>query len=202
MRPVPTGSPTNHHYGDRFRCPFRNDHLRRALHDDYIDFEPDEFIDDRATPVEYLRETLAARQIILGQYGSGMLKPGEPFGELRNIRMWMAYLHHRWAIESSLQYVGGMFHNLVVKGESLPPTQIVPAATQRDVLKLLMEAIGPYALPNQLPHADHDRWNEPPIGPDYAAPLAPQYFNWRKISIYGGSNEIQKNIIAKAVLGL
>jgi alkylation response protein AidB-like acyl-CoA dehydrogenase len=28
------------------------------------------------------------------------------------------------------------------------------------------------------------------------------YFNWRKISIYGGSNEIQKNIIAKAILGL
>jgi alkylation response protein AidB-like acyl-CoA dehydrogenase len=27
------------------------------------------------------------------------------------------------------------------------------------------------------------------------------YFNWRKISIYGGSNEIQRNILAKAVLG-
>jgi alkylation response protein AidB-like acyl-CoA dehydrogenase len=73
---------------------------------------------------------------------------------------------------------------------------------QQNISELLMEAIGPYALPNQLPHADHDRWNEPPIGPDYAAPLAPQYFNWRKISIYGGSNEIQKNIIAKAILGL
>ena len=32
--------------------------------------------------------------------------------------------------------------------------------------------------------------------------LAPHYFNWRKASIYGGSNEIQKNIIAKAILGL
>ena len=60
--------------------------------------------------------------------------------------------------------------------------------------------IGPYALPDQFRH--DDRWNEPPIGPDYAPPLAPQYFNWRKISIYGGSNEIQKNIIAKAILGL
>jgi pimeloyl-CoA dehydrogenase large subunit len=73
---------------------------------------------------------------------------------------------------------------------------------QQNISELLMEAIGPYALPDQMPHADHDRWNEPPIGPDYAAPLAPQYFNWRKISIYGGSNEIQKNIIAKAILGL
>ena len=44
--------------------------------------------------------------------------------------------------------------------------------------------------------------NEPSIGPDYAAPLAPTFFNWRKISIYGGSNEIQKNIVAKAILGL
>ena len=60
----------------------------------------------------------------------------------------------------------------------------------------------PLRAARPVPHADDDRWNEPPIGPDYAAPLAPQYFNWRKISIYGGSNEIQKNIIAKAILGL
>ena len=31
--------------------------------------------------------------------------------------------------------------------------------------------------------------------------LASQYFNWRKVSIYGGSNEIQRNIIAKHMLG-
>ena len=37
-----------------------------------------------------------------------------------------------------------------------------------------------------------------PIGP---ARSAPQYFNYRKMSIYGGSNEIQKQIIAKAILG-
>ena len=73
---------------------------------------------------------------------------------------------------------------------------------QQNISELLMEAIGPYALPDQFRHTEDDRWNEPPIGPDYAAPLAPQYFNWRKISIYGGSNEIQKNIIAKAILGL
>jgi alkylation response protein AidB-like acyl-CoA dehydrogenase len=73
---------------------------------------------------------------------------------------------------------------------------------QQGISELLLEAIGPYALPDQFRHTDEDRWNEPPVGPDYAAPLAPQYFNWRKISIYGGSNEIQKNIIAKAILGL
>jgi alkylation response protein AidB-like acyl-CoA dehydrogenase len=44
--------------------------------------------------------------------------------------------------------------------------------------------------------------NALPIGPGYAARSAPTYFNMRKTSIFGGSNEIQRNIIAKAVLGL
>lgn len=71
---------------------------------------------------------------------------------------------------------------------------------QQAISELLLEVAGPYALPEQ--GADDERWNEPPIGPDWAGPLAPHYFNWRKVSIYGGSNEIQKNIIAKAILGL
>ncbi|MCZ7660627.1 MAG: pimeloyl-CoA dehydrogenase large subunit [Xanthobacteraceae bacterium] len=73
---------------------------------------------------------------------------------------------------------------------------------QQTISELLMEAVGPYALPDQVPHDDTERWNEPPIGPDWAGPQAPHYFNFRKVSIYGGSNEIQKNIIAKAILGL
>jgi alkylation response protein AidB-like acyl-CoA dehydrogenase len=70
---------------------------------------------------------------------------------------------------------------------------------QQSISELLMDVVGPYALPYQPDLAGS---NEPPIGPDYAGPLAPTYFNWRKISIYGGSNEIQRNIIAKAILGL
>jgi pimeloyl-CoA dehydrogenase large subunit len=71
---------------------------------------------------------------------------------------------------------------------------------QQTISELLMEAVGPYALPDQVPQ--DDRWNEPPVGPDWAGPQAPHYFNFRKVSIYGGSNEIQKNIIVKAILGL
>ena len=73
---------------------------------------------------------------------------------------------------------------------------------QQAITELLLEVVGPYALPDQIPHEESERWNEPPIGPDWAGPLAPQYFNYRKTSIYGGTNEIQKNIIAKAILGL
>ncbi len=67
--------------------------------------------------------------------------------------------------------------------------------------ELAMEAAGPYILP-YAPRALEEGWNEEPLGPDYAAPVAPDYFNTRKVTIYGGSNEIQKNIIAKHVLGL
>jgi len=71
---------------------------------------------------------------------------------------------------------------------------------QQAVTELAMELVGPYAMP--APDELDEGSNEPPIGPDWAETVAPVYFNWRKISIYGGSNEIQKNIIAKAILGL
>ena len=71
---------------------------------------------------------------------------------------------------------------------------------QQGITKLLIEAIGNYAHPF-VPESMETGWNENPIGPEHAASIAPHYFNWRKASIYGGSNEIQKNIIAKAVLG-
>jgi pimeloyl-CoA dehydrogenase large subunit len=73
---------------------------------------------------------------------------------------------------------------------------------QQAISELLLEAIGPYAVVGEAPHEEDERWNEPPVGHDWATGLAPQYFNMRKVSIYGGSNEIQKNIIAKAILGL
>src|SRR6202521_5393105 len=71
---------------------------------------------------------------------------------------------------------------------------------QQTISELLLEVVGPYALPSEPDH-DEDRWNEPPIGREWAGTAAPTYFNTRKVSIYGGSNEIQKNIIAKAILG-
>ncbi len=69
---------------------------------------------------------------------------------------------------------------------------------QQVTTELLMDVVGPYALPYAAPESGR---NEPEIGPEYAAEAAPTYFNWRKISIYGGSNEIQHNIIAKAIVG-
>ncbi len=102
--------------------------------------------DDRATPTEYLRETIAARKIMLDRYGPGILKIGDPIGDLRDMRLWMTYLHHRWAIEAGVRYIGGMYHNIVVKGEELRPTEIVPAGLQREVLNLLLSIVEPASL--------------------------------------------------------
>ena len=70
---------------------------------------------------------------------------------------------------------------------------------QQKITEMLMKAMGVYAAP-YIPEAMAHGWNEEPVGPDYAAPLASAYFNMRKASIYGGTNEIQRNIIAKMVL--
>jgi alkylation response protein AidB-like acyl-CoA dehydrogenase len=67
--------------------------------------------------------------------------------------------------------------------------------------ELLLEAAGYHALPF-VPEqfvAGYDGYH---VGPGSAANAAPIYFNNRKASIYGGSNEIQRNIIAREVLGL
>ena len=121
--------------------------------------------DDLATPAEYLRQTVAQRKAILSRYGPEILRTGEAYGELRDARLWMAYLHHRWAIDTGIRYVGGQYDNLAVKGESVPATQIVPPAVQREVLGLLLEIIQPanLAFPDALlaqlgsfPYGDRD----------------------------------------------
>jgi pimeloyl-CoA dehydrogenase large subunit len=71
---------------------------------------------------------------------------------------------------------------------------------QQGVSELLMKAAGPYAWVDGDPEGEgSNQWD---VAPDWAYGLAGTYFNWRKQSIYGGSNEIQRNIMAKAFLGL
>jgi alkylation response protein AidB-like acyl-CoA dehydrogenase len=71
---------------------------------------------------------------------------------------------------------------------------------QQRCAELLMLAGGPFSLPF-VREAMEAGWQGEPIGAAHCAPLAADYFNARKISIYGGSNEIQRNIVAQTVLG-
>jgi len=72
---------------------------------------------------------------------------------------------------------------------------------QQRITELTLEAVGSYGHP-YFRDFPEEGGNAFPIGPDYAHHAAPTYFNYRKTSIYGGSNEIQRNIITKMILGL
>ncbi|HPX36165.1 MAG TPA: acyl-CoA dehydrogenase family protein [Mycobacterium sp.] len=64
---------------------------------------------------------------------------------------------------------------------------------QQAVTELLVEVAGPNALPFEAAGADSPAW---------AQHAAPKYLNYRKTSIYGGSNEVQRSIVSSTILGL
>jgi len=72
---------------------------------------------------------------------------------------------------------------------------------RQQLTALMLEAAGPQALPFALDWLDNapdaPTWAHPAI-----APVAANYFNTRKTSIFGGTNEVQRNIIAKTILGM
>ena len=72
---------------------------------------------------------------------------------------------------------------------------------QQDIAMLQMECAGPYAWPYSPQWLEAGAQVPELSGPDWAAPASSTYFDMRKTTIYGGATEVQKNIIAKALLG-
>ncbi|HYD93910.1 MAG TPA: acyl-CoA dehydrogenase family protein [Noviherbaspirillum sp.] len=95
------------------------------------------------------------------------------------------------AAEAAMRAPGPEASILKIKGTEI----------QQAITELLVQAVGPYALQLRR-EAMAAGWQGDAVGPFYAVPLAAQYLNMRKLSIYGGSNEIQKNIISQMILGL
>lgn len=73
---------------------------------------------------------------------------------------------------------------------------------QQTISELLLQAAGPYALPYRREAMAAGYAECAAVGPAHAATLAANYLNLRKLSIFGGANEIQKNIIAQQIIGL
>ncbi|MES2228792.1 MAG: acyl-CoA dehydrogenase family protein [Pseudomonadota bacterium] len=71
---------------------------------------------------------------------------------------------------------------------------------QQRYSELMMLAAGPSAVPF-IREAMDAGWQGDYVGAAHVAPLAGTYFNMRKTTIYGGSNEVQRNIVAQTVLG-
>ena len=71
---------------------------------------------------------------------------------------------------------------------------------QQRYTELMMQAAGPYSLPF-IHEAMEAGWQGDFVGAAHCAPVAGTFFNYRKTTIYGGSNEVQRNIVSQTVLG-
>ena len=105
-------------------------------------------------------------------------------------------LAHEWSLmrlismEQSRQSIGVEASILKIRGSEI----------QLELAQLLMECAGPYALP-YTPAALEQGYAGETAAARHLNPLAGLYFDMHKVGIYGGTNEVQKNIISKSVLG-
>ncbi len=105
----------------------------------------------------------------------------------------------------SLEYTELRILSEEVKGTAPGPEasflKIRGSELQQEISELTLEAVGAFGLlkPNNY---SLNKSNEYFPGPEYANNIGSEYLNLRKTTIYGGSNEIQKNILSKMVLGL
>jgi alkylation response protein AidB-like acyl-CoA dehydrogenase len=115
----------------------------------------------------------------------------------RIVRLEIELKSHEWSLmrlvslEQSGQPIGIEASMLKIRGSEI----------QQDLSELLMETAGPYGLPFVAAALDSG-FVGATAGGAHLNSVAPQYFDIRKVSIYGGTNEVQKNLIARSVLGL
>jgi hypothetical protein len=138
--------------------------------------------------IERLREIAAAEQVD----GTPLINTDEFARKVAEVEIDLTALEftelRTLAAEARGGHAGPESSILKIKGTEI----------QQRITELTLEAVGYYAYPDAHGFGD----NEYPVGPEDEVGAAGVYFNMRKASIYGGSNEIQRNIIAKAVLGL
>lgn len=138
----------------------------------------------------------------LKQIASAETVAGRPLVDDPLFRARIAEVEMRlMAVEMSTLRILAATRDGGVPGTESSLLKIQGSEIRQTISDLMRKALGPNALPFLEPELEPDFDGEP-LYRDYSASPASQYFNLRKLSIYGGSNEIQKNIIAKLVLEL
>ncbi|MCF8467551.1 MAG: acyl-CoA dehydrogenase family protein [Sneathiella sp.] len=105
----------------------------------------------------------------------------------------------------ALEYTELRYLSMIAKGKKLTAEpsllKIKGTEIQQRLTELLVESLGMYGAPYE-PERAYEGRNETPVGPDYANGPMAEHLYLRAATIYGGSNEIQRNIVSKMVLGL
>lgn len=109
------------------------------------------------------RRTLAVRERLVDRFDETAIEPGEPMSML-NMRFAHVYLHHRYALEGLIKYVGGMEFSYALRGDGQVPAAPLPAGEQREALDLLLTALEPGQL--AIPDRVNDLIPPAPYGSD------------------------------------
>ena len=96
---------------------------------------------------------------------------------------------------TNLRFLDRMRRTGQPPGADVSMLKIKGTEIQQGLTELMMQAVGPMAQPFKAVNGDSGF-------DEFTAAIAPRYCNFRKTTIYAGSNEIQRNIIAKMTLGL
>ncbi|MCX7161079.1 MAG: acyl-CoA dehydrogenase family protein, partial [Proteobacteria bacterium] len=138
------------------------------------------------------RREIAALRALAGRE----IKNGKPLMQDTRFRDRLSRLEIELAALqlTSMRFVDKMRRSGQPPGADVSMLKIRGTEVQQGITELMMQALGPMAQP--VAAVDHGAIDH------VTSRLAPRYFNLRKASIYAGSNEIQRNIIAKMTLGL
>jgi len=137
------------------------------------------------------RELAALRKLAAGE-----MKQGKPLIDDPRFRDRLSRVEiELQALElTAMRFLDKMRKTGQPPGADVSMLKLKGSEIQQGITELMMQALGPEA--------------QPFVGVDdgsvdaYRSRMSPRYFNYRKTTIYAGSNEIQRNIIAKATLGL
>jgi alkylation response protein AidB-like acyl-CoA dehydrogenase len=105
---------------------------------------------------------------------------------------------------SGLEMFEQEFYSRLASGQNPGPLSSMIKLRGTEVMQQVQESAVEAAGYYSQPFPEQRAWNAnvEPIGPEGVDVLAPRYFNGRKMTIYGGSSEVQRGIMSKVMLGL
>ncbi|MDH3767777.1 MAG: zinc-dependent metalloprotease, partial [Gammaproteobacteria bacterium] len=101
--------------------------------------------DNGPDAVNELRKLMRVRKQVLENFSEKNIRIGRPMASIEDALVPM-YLLHRYQVRAAAKFIGGRYFSYTLRGDGLSPTELVPAAKQRDAIDALLETLQPGAL--------------------------------------------------------